>query len=140
MDPGISNDGEDELRRLPSRCLVCCAVRAIGFVRRFSARANDGRSIVVNSFIVVPDSCWFRERLDVASNVCVLRPNKADQIVSCARFVLQDLEEERSDGLSKSCEVGVGQLSDDRLEVVEGVGKFRHGLLERRSAPKMVRP
>ena len=115
-------------------------VRALGFVRRFSARANDGRSVVVNRFIVGPDSCWFGERLAVASDVCGLRPNKACEIVNRSCFIVQDLEEERSDGLSKSCEVGVGRLSDDWLEVVEGVGEFLYNLLGCHSAPKMARP
>ena len=46
-----------------------------------------------------------------------------------SHFVVQDLEKERSDGLSKSCEIRVGRLSVDRLEVVKGVGEFRHDLL-----------
>ena len=41
-----------------------------------------------------------------------------------ARFVIQDLEEKGSDGLSKFCKVGIGRLSDDQLEVVKGVEKF----------------
>ena len=53
-------------------------------------------------------------------------------------FVVRDMKEERSDGLSKYCEVGVGRLSDDRLEVFEGVGEFRHDLLRRHSAPKLA--
>ena len=57
-----------------------------------------------------------------------------------AHFVVRDLEEEGSDDLSKSYKVGVGRLSDDRIEVVEGVGEFRHDLLGRHSAPKMARP
>ena len=55
-------------------------------------------------------------------------------------FIIRDLEEEESDGLSKSCKVGVGRLSDNRLEVVEGVGKFCYDLFRRHSAPKMARP
>ena len=57
------------------------------------------------------------------------------------RFVIRDLKEERSDVLSNYCEIGVGRLSDDRLKVVGGVGKFCHNLLRSRAAPaKMVRP
>ena len=56
-----------------------------------------------------------------------------------SRFVVRDLEEERSDGLSKSCEVGVRRLSEDRREVVEGVGEFCHNILRSHAAPvKMV--
>ena len=76
----VSNDSKDELCCLLLHCLVCCAVRALGFVRRFSARANDVRGVVVNCFVQGPDSCWFRERLAVARDVCGLRPNKADQL------------------------------------------------------------
>ena len=57
-----------------------------------------------------------------------------------AHFDIRDMEEEGSDGLSKSCKVGVGRLSDDRLEVVEGVAEFRHDLFRRHSVPKMARP
>ena len=58
-----------------------------------------------------------------------------------SRFVVRDLKEERSDVISKSCEFGVGQLSIDRLEVVERVGKFRPNLLGIHAAPaKMARP
>ena len=57
-----------------------------------------------------------------------------------ACFVIRDLEEEGSDGLLKSCKVGVGRLSDDRLEVVKGVGEFRHDLFGRHSTSKMARP
>ena len=110
--------------RLPSRRLVCCAVCALGFVRRFSKRVNNGRSVVVNFFVVGPDSCWFGERLAVARDVCSLRQNKTDQIVDLSRLVVRDLEEESREGFLKSCEVGIGWLSDDRLEVVKGVGGF----------------
>ena len=138
--PGVSDYGEYKLSRLLSCCLVCCAVHALGFVRRFGARADDGCSIVVNCLVVIPNYCWFGERLAVASDICGLRPNKAYQIVNRARFVVRDLEEERSDDLSESCEVGFGQLYEDRIEVVKGVGEFRHNLLGRHGAPKMVRP
>ena len=140
MDPGVSDDGGDELSRLPLRCLVCCVVRALGFVCRFGARADDGRSVVVNVLVERPDSYWFGERLAVTSNVCGLRLNEAYQIVDRSCFVVRDLEEERSDGLSKSCEVGVGRLSGDQLEIVEGVGEFCHNPLRRHGALKMARP
>ena len=58
-----------------------------------------------------------------------------------SRFVVRDLKEERSDGLSKSREVGVGRLSVDRIEVVEGVGGFCHNILRSHAVTaKMVRP
>ena len=136
MDPGVGDDGENEFSRPPLRCVKCCAVRALGFVHRFGERADDGRSVVVNVLVERPDSYWFGERLAVTSNVCGLRLNEAYQIVDRSRFVVQDMEEVRSDILSKSCEVGV----DDWLGVVEGVGKFRHNFLGCHGALKMARP
>ena len=110
-------------------------------MRRFGARTDNGCSIVVYIPVVRPDYCWLDERLDVASDVYGLRPNKAYQIVYRSRFVIQDLEEERSDGLSESWEVGVGRLSIDRIKVVEGVGEFRQNILGSHAAPaKMAQP
>ena len=43
----VGNDRKDELCRLPSHCLVRRVVCALRLVRRFSARADDGRSVVV---------------------------------------------------------------------------------------------
>ena len=107
----------------------------------FRARTDDGRSVVVYVFIVGPESCGIEERLVVASGVSSLRPNKADEVVDRSRFVIRDLKEERSDGLSKSREVGVVRLSIDGLKVVEGVGEFRHNLLRSHHAlSKMARP
>ena len=97
------------------RCLVCRVVRAIRFVHRFSACADNGRSVVVNCFVVRPDSFWFGERLALARDVCGLWSNEADHIVNRARFVVRDLEEERSDGLPKYFEVVVVWLSNDWL-------------------------
>ena len=115
-------------------------VIALRFVRHFSARTDNERSVVVDGFVVSPDYSGFRERCAVARNICGLCPNKADWIVDRARFVIRDLEEEGGDGLSKSCKVGFGRFSDNRLEVVEGVGEFRHDLLGHHSAPKIARP
>ena len=112
------------MSHLPPRYLICCAVRALGFVRRFDARADDGRGVVVDCLVVRPDSYWLGKHLAVTSDVCGLRPNKAYQNVNRSCFVVQDLKEERSNSLTKSCEVGVGRLSDDLREVVEGVGRI----------------
>ena len=109
-------------------------------MRRFGTRADNGHSVIVNVLVVRPNSCRLGERLAVASDVCGLRTNKFYQIVDRYRFVVQDLEEERSDGLLKSCEVGIGLLSNDWLEVVKGVGEFCHNLLGRHGAPKIARP
>ena len=46
------------------------------------------------------------ERLAVAGDVGELQPNKANEIVLSARFVVRDIEQERRDGLPKSCQVG----------------------------------
>ena len=73
--PGVRNNGKDEFSRLPSLYFVCCAVRALGFVRRLVAYMDDGRSVVVNSLVVCPDSCRLRKRLAIASDICGLRPN-----------------------------------------------------------------
>ena len=109
-------------------------------MRRFGAHSDNSRSVVVNCLVVCPDFCRFGERLAVVSDVCGLWPNKAYQIVNRSRLVVWDLEEERSDGLSKYCKLGVGWVSDDWLEVVEGVGEFRHNLLGRHGVSKMARP
>ena len=47
-DPCISNNGEEEFCRLLSRCLVRRAVYAFRFMRRFCARAYEGRSVVID--------------------------------------------------------------------------------------------
>ena len=82
------------------------------------ARTDDSCSVVVYGRVVDPDSCGLRERLDVASDVSSLHPNKANEVMDGARFVIQDLKKERSDSLSKSREVGIGRLSVDGLEVI----------------------
>ena len=57
LDPGISADSKYELCRLPSRFLVRCKVSALRFVRRLIAHTDDGRSVVVDRFIISPNSC-----------------------------------------------------------------------------------
>ena len=116
-------------------------ISALCFVCRFGARTDDGRSVVVNVCVIGPDSCWLRERLAVASDVSGFWLNNADEVVDRSRFVLEDLKEERSDVLSKSCEVIVRRVSADGLKVVEGEGKFRHNLLGSHAPPeKMAGP
>ena len=46
--PCISDDGEEELCRLLSSCLVRRSVCALRLVRHFSAHAEDGSSIFVD--------------------------------------------------------------------------------------------
>ena len=127
--------------RLPPRRFVRSAIGTLCLVGRLGARTENIRSVVVYVCIVGPDFFGLRECLAVASNVSSLRPNKADEVVDGSRFVIWYLEEKRSDGLSKSREVGIGQLSVDGLEVIEGMRKFRHNLLWSHAAPaKMAGP
>ena len=91
---------------------------------RFGVRTDNGRSVVVDVFITGPDSCAIGERLAVAGGVYGFWTNKANQVVERSRFVLRDLKEERSNGLSKSRDDGVKRLSFNQLEVIEGVGEF----------------
>ena len=59
---------------------------------RLRARTDDVRSIVVYVCIVGLDSCGIGERLAVASDVSILRPNKSNEVVDGYRFVIQDLK------------------------------------------------
>ena len=79
-----------------------------------------------------------QERLSVAVDVGSLRPNEADKIMYCARFVIWDLHQDWRDGLPKSCQVGIGRLSGDRLEVIESVREFRHDIFWSHAAPSKV--
>ena len=138
MDPCISDDGEYELCRLPLHCIVRCVVCSLRFVRRFSAHADNDRSVVFIQSIIFPNSCGFGECRALAREICSLWPNKADYIVDCARFVIRDLKKEGSNGLSKSCKVGVGWLYGDQLKLIEGVGKLCHDIFGRHSVLKMA--
>ena len=140
-NPCVGDDGEHELCCLPSRRFIRSAIGALCFVCRFGARTDNGRSLVVYVCVVGTDSYRLGERLAVASDLSGFRPNKANEVVDRSRFVIRDLKEERNYGLSKSCEVGVGRLSVNGLEVVEGVGEFRHNILGSNAAPeKVVKP
>ena len=55
--PRILDDGEDKLLSLAPRCLVGAAVGALGLVRRFRARTDKGRSIVIKCRVVGSDTC-----------------------------------------------------------------------------------
>ena len=102
------------------------------------AHTDDGRRVVFYRWIVCPESCSFGECRTVARDICSLRPDKANEVVDCARFVIRDLKKEGSDGLSDSCKVGVWRLSDDRIKVVKGMCEFCHNLLRRHSASEMA--
>ena len=65
-----------------------------------------------------PEPCGLGERLVVAGNVSSLQPNEANEVMYCARFVIRDLQQERRNGLLKSCQVGIGRLSINWLEVI----------------------
>ena len=59
----------------------------------------------------------------------------------CARLVIRDLQQERRNGLPKSCQVGIGRLSGDGIEVIESVREFCHDLFWSHPAPvKMAGP
>ena len=76
---------------------------------------DDTRRVVVDVRIIGPDPRGLGERLTVAGDVGSLRPNEADYIMYCACFVIRDLQQERRDGLPKSCQFGIGRLSGDQL-------------------------
>ena len=91
-DPCVSDDGEHELCRLPSRGFKGGAVRAPCLVRGLESRLDDGRSIVVDLEIVCPEPLGFVESLAVALEVCGLIPNYPDEVVLPSRFVVRDLQ------------------------------------------------
>ena len=56
----------------------------------------------------------------------------------CACFVIQDLQQEKRDGLPKSCQVGIGRLSVNWIEVIESVREFCHDLFWSHAAPSKM--
>ena len=78
--------------RLLSRRFESSVVGALCLAGRLGSRTYDGRSVVVDIRIVVPDSCGIGERLAVVGDVISLRPNKADEVVDCSRFFIQDMQ------------------------------------------------
>ena len=91
-DPGVGNDGEKKLCRLPSRRFVCSAIGTLCLVGRLGGRIDNGRSVVVYGYILGPESCGLGERLTVASDISSLRTNKANGVVDSSRFVIRDLK------------------------------------------------
>ena len=126
-----------------SRTNYVVSCRSVSYVARSARFALCTTLVRMRPTAVVSllsaKSCGFVERCAVVRDISGIWPKKPDLVVDRAHFVIQDLEEEGSDGLLKCCKVGFGRLSNDRLEVVKGVGKFRHDLLRRHSAPKMAR-
>ena len=59
LHPHILYNGKDELRRLSPRRLVGAAAGALGFVRRFRARADNGRGIFIDRCVVCSKACRF---------------------------------------------------------------------------------
>ena len=57
-----------------------------------------------------------------------------------AHFVIRDLEKEECDNLPDSCEVRVGRLSGNQLELIKGMGDFSHDLFGRHCGSKMACP
>ena len=92
LHPRFFDEGEDELHSLSPRRLVGTAFGALGFVRGFRARTDDGRGIIVDCCIVSVHSCGFDEFRFVAHCVRCHRPNEADDVVCASRFVVWDLE------------------------------------------------
>ena len=72
MDPGVGDDGEHKLFRLPSCRFGSGAIGVLCLVRRLGLRTDDGRTVVVNSIIVGPDSCGLGELLPLAGDVSSL--------------------------------------------------------------------
>ena len=92
MDPCVGDYGKHELCCLLSRRVESSAVGALFLVGQIGLRTDNGHSVVIDIRIIGPDSCGLGERLAVAGNVSGLRPNKADEVVDCSRFVIQDLQ------------------------------------------------
>ena len=107
LHPHILDDGKDKMCSLAPRRLEGAAVGALGLVRRFRTRADDGRGIVIDCCVVGSDACWLGKLRAIARYVSCHRPNEANQVVGSLRFVVGDLEEERRQDLLDSREVGV---------------------------------
>ena len=105
--PSILDDVEDKLRSLVAHRLVGAVVVALGLVRRFRARADEGNGIVINRRAVGSNTCWFGKLRSIAHCVSCHRLNEADPVVGSLRFVVGDLEEELLQELPDSREVGV---------------------------------
>ena len=60
-NPRILNDGENKLRSIAPRRIVGAAVNALGLMRHFRSRADDGRRIVINPRFIGSNTSWFGE-------------------------------------------------------------------------------
>ena len=129
MDPCVGDDGEDELCRLPPRCLVSRAVGALRFMCRFCARSDDGRSAVVDGEIVGSNPRGFGKCRALARDIFSLRTIEANEFMHRACFVIPILEKEGRNDLSDSGEVGNGRLPSHRLKLFKEMGEFCHNLL-----------
>ena len=129
--PRIFDGGEDEMHSLLPHRLVGAAVGALGFVRRFSARADDSRGIVIDCRVVGVNSCGFGKLRAIARCVRCQCPNEAYEVVCASHFVVRDLEKERYHNLPYLREVGVWRLYVYWLELFERIGEFCHNLFGR---------
>ena len=107
LQPRSLDYGKDKLCGFAPRRLVGAAVGALGLVRRFCARADDGGSIVINCRVVGSNACWFVKLCAIACCVSCHTPNEADWYVGYLRFVVGDMEEESCQELPDSREFGV---------------------------------
>ena len=107
LHPRILSNGEDELLSLWPRRLVGAAVDALGLVRRFCARADNGCGIVIDCRVVVSNACGFGKLRAIVRCLHCHRPNESNGVVCAPRFVVRNLEEERRHDLPYSREVGV---------------------------------
>ena len=79
--------------------LVGAMVGALGLVRRFCARAEDGHDITIDRRVVGSNVCWFGKLCDIARCVGFHQRNEADEVVWSPCLFVRDLEEERRHNL-----------------------------------------
>ena len=102
LHPCILNNGEDELRSLLPLRLIGVAVGALGLVRHFRARVDDGSGIVIDLHIVGSNACWFRKLRVILHCIHCHQTNEAYEVVCDPCFVVRDLEEDRRQDLPDS--------------------------------------
>ena len=128
LHPCILNDGEYRLRSLLLHHLVGAAVGALGFVRRFRARVENRRGIIVNCRVVGANLCGFDEFLTIARCVHCHKLNEANEVVYASCFVVRDLKEEGRHNIPDLREVSVGRMAVYRLELFGCIGEYCHSL------------
>ena len=88
LHPRILDSVEDKLCRISPNRLVSDAVGVLGLVRRFCARADDGRGIIINCRIVGANTCGFGELCTIARCVRCHLPDEANEVLFAPRFVI----------------------------------------------------